>query len=160
EIETALRKDKPLIPVLVSRAVMPRPDVLPASLHDFVYRNAVQVDSGQDFDVHVGRLIRAIERLLRIDEERTAGEAVPGAIAVIKAAAPIEPTAKAEPSVDPVTLVRANGGNTFRRAVGLGMVVIGVLFQYGLLGHAEAMRWYRWAADQGNAYGQYRIGRL
>jgi TIR domain len=79
EIETALRKDKPLIPVLVSRAVMPHPDVLPDSLRDFVYRNAVQVDSGQDFDVHVGRLIRAIERLLPIDEERTADEAVQGA---------------------------------------------------------------------------------
>ena len=48
EIETALRMDKPLIPVLVSRAVMPHPDVLPDSLHDFVYRNAVQIDSGQD----------------------------------------------------------------------------------------------------------------
>src|SRR5215469_12747624 len=43
EIETALRKEKPLIPVLVSRAVMPHPDVLPPSLHDFVYRHAVQV---------------------------------------------------------------------------------------------------------------------
>jgi hypothetical protein len=68
EIETALRKDKPLIPVLVSRAVMPHPDLLPESLHDFVYRNAVQVDSGPDFDSHVGRLIRAIERLLEIGE--------------------------------------------------------------------------------------------
>ena len=89
EIETALRKDKPLIPVLVSRAVMPHPDVLPESLHDFVYRNAVQVDSGQDFDVHVGRLIRGIEELLRIDEERIADE-------VVQSAPPIEPTPKAE----------------------------------------------------------------
>jgi type VI secretion system protein ImpL len=89
EIETALRKDKPLIPVLVSRAVMPHPDVLPASLQDFVYRNAVQIDSGQDFDVHVGRLIRAIERLLRISEQREADEAVQGA-------PPLEPTPKAE----------------------------------------------------------------
>src|SRR5215471_13417180 len=79
EIETALRKDKPLIPVLVSHAVMPDPDVLPDSLHDFVYRNAVRVDSGQDFDVHVGRLIRAIERRLRSDQERTADQAVQGA---------------------------------------------------------------------------------
>jgi TPR repeat protein len=86
EIETALRKDKPLIPVLVSRAVMPQPDVLPASLHDFVYRHAVQVDSGQDFDFHVRRLIRAIER---IDEQRTADEAVQGA-------PPIEPAPKPE----------------------------------------------------------------
>jgi hypothetical protein len=32
EIETALRMDKPLIPVLVSRAVMPKPEALPDSL--------------------------------------------------------------------------------------------------------------------------------
>jgi TPR repeat protein len=89
EIEAALRKDKLLIPVLVSRAVMPHPDVLPVSLHDFAYRNAVQVDSGQDFDVHVGRLIRGIEQLLRIDEERIADEGV-------QSATPIEPTPKAE----------------------------------------------------------------
>ena len=89
EIETALRKDKLLIPVLVSRAVMPHPDVLPDSLHDFVYRNAVQIDSGQDFDVHVGRLIRSIEQLLRIDEQRAADEVVQGA-------PPLEPTPKAE----------------------------------------------------------------
>jgi hypothetical protein len=92
EIETALRKDKPLIPVLVSRAVMPHPDVLPDSLREFVYRHAVQVDSGQDFDVHVGRLVRAIERLVPIDE-RTKDEAVQGAL-------PIEPARKAERPVE------------------------------------------------------------
>ena len=92
EIETALRRDKPLIPVLVSRAVMPQPDVLPDSLHDFVYRHAVQVDSGQDFDFHVGRLIRAIERLVPTDEH-TKDEAVQGA-------PPIEPAPKAERPVE------------------------------------------------------------
>jgi hypothetical protein len=72
--------------------VMPHPDVLPDSLHDFVYRNAVKVDSGEDFDVHVGRLIRAIERLVPIDE-RTKDEAVQGA-------PPIEPAPKAERPVE------------------------------------------------------------
>jgi TIR domain len=127
EIETALRKNKPLIPVLVSRAVMPHPDVLPASLHEFVYRNAVQVDSGQDFDVHVGRLIHAIERLLPIGEERVADAAVQGGIAAIKPAPPIEPTSKPEPPVDQVTPVQVAKGtwdwvqhdvNTWMRALG------------------------------------------
>jgi hypothetical protein len=76
EIETALRKNKPLIPVLVSRAVMPHADALPGSLHDFAYRNAVQVDSGQDFDLDVDRLIRGMERILRTGEEREGDEAV------------------------------------------------------------------------------------
>src|SRR5262249_46722121 len=70
EIETALRKNKPLIPVLVAHAVMPPPDALPDSLHNFACHNAVQVDSGQDFDVDVGRLIRGMERILRTGEER------------------------------------------------------------------------------------------
>jgi uncharacterized membrane protein YhaH (DUF805 family) len=64
EIETALGKGKPLIPVLVLRATMPRPEQLPESLNDFAYRNAVQIDSSQDFDVHIARLVRAMERIL------------------------------------------------------------------------------------------------
>src|SRR5437762_2809947 len=35
EIETALRKEKPLIPVLVSHALMPQPDQLPESIAEF-----------------------------------------------------------------------------------------------------------------------------
>jgi hypothetical protein len=72
EIETALRKEKPLVPVLVSRAPMPRPEQLPESLHDFVDRNAVQVDAGQDFDVHIARLIRVMDRILGDGAEETA----------------------------------------------------------------------------------------
>jgi hypothetical protein len=72
EIETAFRKNKPLIPVLVSRAVMPPQDELPDSLHDFSYLNAVQVESGQDFDIHIGRLIRAVEAVPRIEPPPTA----------------------------------------------------------------------------------------
>jgi hypothetical protein len=71
EIETALRKAKPLVPVLVSRAPMPRPEQLPESLVDFAYRNAVQVDAGQDFDVHIARLIRAMDRMLGDREDET-----------------------------------------------------------------------------------------
>lgn len=70
EIETALKVNKPLIPVLVSRAVMPSPEQLPDSLRDFAFHNAVSIDSGQDFDVHIDRLIRAMERLLEVDEAR------------------------------------------------------------------------------------------
>ena len=102
EIETALRTNKPLIPVLVSRAVMPHPSALPDSLHEFASRNAVQVDSGQDFDIHVGRLIHGMERLLRIGEKSAADEADQGVITTIDAARRIEPTPKAEPPVDPV----------------------------------------------------------
>jgi hypothetical protein len=65
EIETALRKGMPLIPVMVQRATMPRVALLPDTLRDFAYKNGVQVDSGQDFDVHIARLIRAMDRILQ-----------------------------------------------------------------------------------------------
>jgi hypothetical protein len=149
EIETALRKDKPLIPVLVSRAVMPHPDVLPSSIHDFVYRNAVQVDSGQDFDVHVGRLISAIEELLRIDQERMADEAAQGAPPLEPTPRPkraaeaarqaeeekrqAETTPRAKPNVASVAppvgrpIVQANGGHTVRWAIGLLVLILGII---------------------------------
>jgi hypothetical protein len=76
EIETALRKGKPLVPVLVSRAAMPRPDQLPDTLHDFAYRNAVQVDSSQNFENDVRRLIRAMERMSGVDAGGVASEEI------------------------------------------------------------------------------------
>lgn len=40
EVEAALRRDIPLIPVLVSGATMPRPEDLPASLEGLAWRHA------------------------------------------------------------------------------------------------------------------------
>ena len=45
---------------------MPDPGDLPESIRDFAYRNAVEVESGRDFNVHIDRLIRAIEQLLGV----------------------------------------------------------------------------------------------
>ena len=43
---------------------MPPPSDMPDSIRDFVYRNAIQIDAGQDFDDHMARLFRALGRLL------------------------------------------------------------------------------------------------
>jgi WD40 repeat protein len=64
EIETALRRRLPLIPVLIGSTVMPGSDQLPPSLKDFAFRNAVRVDTGQDFDFHMDRLIRSVDAIL------------------------------------------------------------------------------------------------
>jgi len=64
EIETALRRRTPLIPVLIGNATMPSSDQLPPSLKDFSFRSAVRVDAGQDFDHHMDRLIRSIDVIL------------------------------------------------------------------------------------------------
>src|ERR1700733_9700491 len=64
EVETALRRRVPLIPVLIGTTKMPASDQLPPSLKDFAFRNAVKVDTGQDFDYHMDRLIRSMDAIL------------------------------------------------------------------------------------------------
>jgi WD40 repeat protein len=64
EVETALRRRVPLIPVLIGATKMPSSDQLPPGLKDFAFRNAVKVDTGQDFDYHMDRLIRAMDAIL------------------------------------------------------------------------------------------------
>jgi TolB-like protein len=79
EIEMALRKGVPLIPVLVLRGKMPRESQLPDAMRDFAYRNGIQVDAGQDFDLHISRLLRAMDRILLQKTEGTpAREPQPG----------------------------------------------------------------------------------
>jgi WD40 repeat protein len=64
EIETALRRRTPLIPVLIGSTTMPSSDKLPPSVKDFAFRNALRVDTGQDFDYHMTRLIQSIDDIL------------------------------------------------------------------------------------------------
>jgi hypothetical protein len=76
EIETALRQEVPLIPVLVSGGTMPSAEKLPETLNSFAYRNALTIDDGKDFDIHVARLFDAITEILGI-EEITSARTVP-----------------------------------------------------------------------------------
>jgi hypothetical protein len=62
EIEGALEKSIPVIPVLIDGVPMPAVDDLPASIRGLAVRQAVQLDSGLNFNVDVRRLIRAIEQ--------------------------------------------------------------------------------------------------
>lgn len=64
EVETSLRMGIPVVPVLVGRAGMPKVEQLPDSLKDLAYRNGLRVDAAQDFDHHLDRLLRALDKLL------------------------------------------------------------------------------------------------
>ena len=64
EVEIALKKDIPVIPVLIGGATMPKPTELPDSLHDFSFRNAANIDSGRNFNTDIDRLMRSIDHLL------------------------------------------------------------------------------------------------
>ena len=56
EVETALRMGKPVVPVLVGNAELPRSDELPPSLSELTLRNALQVRPDPDFHNDMTRL--------------------------------------------------------------------------------------------------------
>ena len=67
EIETALRRDIPVIPLLVARrTTMPGIDDLPTSLQPLVYRQAMLVRADPDFHADVDRLIARITEILEL----------------------------------------------------------------------------------------------
>lgn len=63
EIAIALRRNIRVIPVLVGGATMPSADDLPEDLKRLVRRNALEIRD-RDFQAHMERLIRAINRAL------------------------------------------------------------------------------------------------
>jgi hypothetical protein len=62
EIESALERKIPVIPLLVRDAHMPREDDLPSSLRKLVYRNGTPIRSDPDFHRDMDRLIAALEK--------------------------------------------------------------------------------------------------
>jgi hypothetical protein len=64
EIATALASKLMVIPVLVDGATMPAEEDLPPNIGRFAYLNAMRVDSGADFSVHIERLIAVIDASL------------------------------------------------------------------------------------------------
>ena len=67
EVESALQRGIPVIPVLIEPARIPQEEELPETLRGLAYRNAVTVDPGRDFHSHMDHLIRGVEYLLRVD---------------------------------------------------------------------------------------------
>ena len=63
EIETALERKTPILPVLVDGAKMPDNSELPIEFGNFAYLNATEVASGRDFRNHMERLVGAIDSL-------------------------------------------------------------------------------------------------
>jgi formylglycine-generating enzyme required for sulfatase activity len=122
EIESALARGIPVIPVLVGGATMPAATDLPDCLKELAYRNAAEVRPGRDFRGHVDRLIRGIKHLARRQAqprreplERPRPEAAPRppqvpARATDKPAAWTSPTLNAPFVLVPAGSARLGGG--------------------------------------------------
>jgi hypothetical protein len=70
EIETALQRDIPVVPVLVDDAELPYADDLPPSLRPFVRRQAFRL-SHAGFRAEVAGLIEAVAKVLDTKPDRT-----------------------------------------------------------------------------------------
>jgi TIR domain len=64
EIACALAQGRPIVPVLVNGASMPKPETLPPDIAELAFRNAMPLDSGIDFHHHADRLVHAISEIL------------------------------------------------------------------------------------------------
>ena len=71
EIETAIARRMPIIPVLVDGAKMPDSTDLPAEFGNFAHLNAAEVATGREFRNQMDRLIAAIERAVTGDAGST-----------------------------------------------------------------------------------------
>ena len=64
ELEAALAKGIPVIPLCVDRVPMPNARELPKSLRKFAFHHSTCIDSGSDFHSHMDRLIRSMDEQL------------------------------------------------------------------------------------------------
>ena len=71
EVETALSRGLPTIPILVGNTTMPRPEQLPDTLKDFPFLNAAQVDTSRDFHRDLNRVIATIDQILHLPLDKS-----------------------------------------------------------------------------------------
>src|SRR6185295_2891631 len=64
EIESALERQVPVLPVLIGTTPMPSPEDLPASISNIASQNASTVGVSLDFDIHMQSLLPKIEQIL------------------------------------------------------------------------------------------------
>jgi hypothetical protein len=118
EVEAALSRRIPVIPLLVGGADVPEPHELPESIREFAYRNAVAIDSGRDFDHHMNGLIRATDEIFRRRDE-------PGTAAGSATSSRRAPDPQAKEAPQPAAGVPTTG--LFMPVVGGVMTVIGLM---------------------------------
>jgi len=75
EVETALQRGIPVVPLLIDGASLPTREQLPETLWPLLRRNALPVDSGRDFHAQLTRLVRDLH--LQVDPAGARTDPVP-----------------------------------------------------------------------------------
>lgn len=63
EVEAALTRNIPVVPVLVGKAVMPCESELPPSISKLAFRNAAEVRTGKDYGLHFDALEKGLDAI-------------------------------------------------------------------------------------------------
>ena len=71
EIEAAIERDIPIVPLLVNNATMPTAEDLPPSLRPLAYRNGMPVRPDPDFRRDMERLIAALSKMTAVPKTRS-----------------------------------------------------------------------------------------
>ncbi|MGE3315887.1 MAG: toll/interleukin-1 receptor domain-containing protein [Planctomycetaceae bacterium] len=77
EVETALRRNRPTIPVVVSNAQFPRVSELPESIKELAARSGQSVRPDPDFEHDMKRLIESLEGIAGIQRTPPANQQAP-----------------------------------------------------------------------------------
>jgi len=109
EIESALKRNIPVIPVLVEEATMPSPADLPAAIQSIAFRNAAEIRAGRDLRQHIEQLIQGLEAIIKTtpSEVKATAAEQPGPPKV-RAASLEQPS----PRKRPATSNRKSAGDT------------------------------------------------
>lgn len=75
EIESALKRSIPVIPVLVDKVDMPAAKDLPQSIQSLAFRNATELRAGRDLNQHLEQLVRGLKSLFGL-KNVTDGKAI------------------------------------------------------------------------------------
>ena len=166
EIEAALDRDIPVIPVLVGGTDVPRSDQLPASLQSLAFRNAIHVRRNPDFHKDVDRLISWMEKLLEPRKPVRRSRSGAAREAEQKAAADAA-YAEGDKHYHAIGVPQdyPAAARHFREAAELNhaaaQFTLGWLYRNGWgvpKDHAEAVVWYQKAAAQNHADAQRNMG--
>src|SRR5262249_41974177 len=132
ETASALKRDIPVIPVLVRGAKMPRPEQLPENLKELAYRNGVELTHAR-WSSDLQLLIKALRRLVEPPEKEPASPSKPPDESAKEEASP-PPSRKADetrPSAETLaTPWWKSGGAMFAFLLIAALLIAGTLYMF------------------------------